>query len=205
MFKFQIEFKYSVPISKTLTLGTLGPSGTSSEAALKYLISQIEQEKIKEINVLVKLFDSFIDLQQALKNEQVDLALVPHAYERINEFYMQPKFDLGFIFVCPTPVYGLAKRKDQEFKVIGSKIVTHPAPLPLLSELLPLQYSPQEMTVELVNSTSVAAKQVHQGLADLAITNEKARQYYDLEFVSIYGTIPMSWSVFYKKPAVAYV
>ncbi|MTJ29404.1 LysR family transcriptional regulator [Aphanizomenon sp. UHCC 0183] len=200
-----MEFKYSVPISKTLTLGTLGPSGTSSEAALKYLISQIEQEKIKEINVLVKLFDSFIDLQQALKNEQVDLALVPHAYERINEFYMQPKFDLGFIFVCPTPVYGLAKRKDQEFKVIGSKIVTHPAPLPLLSELLPLQYSPQEMTVELVNSTSVAAKQVHQGLADLAITNEKARQYYDLEFVSIYGTIPMSWSVFYKKPAVAYV
>jgi bacilysin biosynthesis protein BacA len=80
MFKFQIEFKYPIPISKTLTLGTLGPSGTSSEAALKYLISQIEQE---EINVLVKLFDSFIDLQQALKNEQVDLALVPHAYEKI--------------------------------------------------------------------------------------------------------------------------
>jgi len=28
MFKFQIEFKYPIPISKTLTLGTLGPSGT---------------------------------------------------------------------------------------------------------------------------------------------------------------------------------
>ncbi|MDB9486908.1 hypothetical protein PN492_10195 [Dolichospermum circinale CS-537/01] len=69
MIKFQIEFKYPIPISKTLTLGTLGPSGTSSEAALKYLISQIEPE---EINVLVKLFDSFIDLQQALKIEQVD-------------------------------------------------------------------------------------------------------------------------------------
>jgi bacilysin biosynthesis protein BacA len=37
----------------------------------------------------------------------------------------------------------------------------------------------------------VAAKQVHQGLADLAITNEKAREYYDLEFVSIHGTIPI--------------
>ena len=57
MFKFQIEFKYPIPISKTLTLGTLGPSGTSSEAALKYLISQIEQE---EINVLVKLFVLFL-------------------------------------------------------------------------------------------------------------------------------------------------
>ncbi|MFN5873779.1 MAG: hypothetical protein ACK4WN_15025 [Aphanizomenon sp.] len=67
MFKFQIEFKYPIPISKTLTLETLGPSGTSSEAALKYLISQIEQE---EINVLVKLFDSFIDLQQALKTSK---------------------------------------------------------------------------------------------------------------------------------------
>jgi bacilysin biosynthesis protein BacA len=61
----------------------------------------------------------------------------------------------------------------------------------MFEKLLPPQYSHQQMTVELVNSTSVGAKQVHQGLADLAITNEKAREYYDLEFVSIHGTIPI--------------
>jgi bacilysin biosynthesis protein BacA len=51
----------------------------------------------------------------------------------------------------------------------------------------------------MVNSTSVAAIQVKQGLADLAITNENALREYDLEFISQYGKIEMSWSLFYKK------
>jgi bacilysin biosynthesis protein BacA len=196
-----MEFNYPVPSSNTLIVGTLGPSGTSSEEALNYIKQQIQA---KQINISVKLFDNFLALREALQNNQVDLALVPHAYDKINEFYMEPNFDLGFIFVYPTPVYGLAKKKDREIKFTGSKVVTHPAPLPLLSQLLP-GHSQQEITVELANSTSAAAQQVHQGLADLAITNEKARQSYDLEFVATYGTIPMSWSVFYKKPNVAHV
>jgi bacilysin biosynthesis protein BacA len=36
-------------------------------------------------------------------------------------------------------------------------------------------------------------------LADLAITNENALREYDLEFISQYGKIEMSWSLFYKK------
>ena len=197
MLKFSMEFNYSVPSSNILSVCTLGPSGTSSEEALNYIKKQIQP---KDIEITVKLFDEFLALREALRNNEVDLALVPHAYDKINEFYMEPNFDLGFIFVYPTPVYGLAKKKDQEVKFIGSKIVTHPAPLPLLSQLLPTGYNQQEITVELANSTSAAAQQVHQGLADLAITNDKARQSYDLEFVAIYGTIPMSWSIFYKKP-----
>jgi bacilysin biosynthesis protein BacA len=51
----------------------------------------------------------------------------------------------------------------------------------------------------MVNSTSVAAIQVKQGLADLAITNENALREYDLEFISQYGKIEMSWSLFYKN------
>ncbi|WP_287676955.1 MULTISPECIES: hypothetical protein [unclassified Microcystis] len=51
----------------------------------------------------------------------------------------------------------------------------------------------------MVNSTSVAAIHVKQGLADLAITNENALREHDLEFVSQYGKIEMSWSLFYKK------
>jgi len=41
--------------------------------------------------------------------------------------------------------------------------------------------------------------QVKQGLADFAITNENAAKAYDLEFISIYGNIQMSWSLFQKK------
>jgi bacilysin biosynthesis protein BacA len=55
------------------------------------------------------------------------------------------------------------------------------------------------MKIKFVNSISVAAIQVKQGLADLAITNENALREYDLEFISQYGKIEMSWSLFHKK------
>ena len=196
MLKFSIEFNYPIPDCKTLILGTLGPKGTSSEEALNYVITQLQAE---EIDVSYLLFDTFTALREALLQEQVDLALVPHAYDKINEFYMEPDFDLGFIFMYPTPVYGLAKKKNAQLDLRGCKIVTHPAPLPLLSKLLPNYKDQKTIKVELANSTSAAAIQVKQGLADLAITNEKAVKGHDLEFISIYGKIPMSWSVFYKK------
>jgi len=196
MLKFSVEFNYPNLSSKNLILGTLGPRGTSSEEALNYVINQLESG---EISVSVQLFNDFTILAEALQQNQVNLALVPHAYEKINEFYMEPNFDLGFIFMYPTPVYGLAKRKDTDLDFKGCKIVTHPAPLPLLGKLLPNFTNPEEIEVELVDSTSAAAILVKQGLADFAITNQKALHSYDLEFVSTYGTIPMSWSVFYKK------
>lgn len=196
MLKFSMEFNYSIPSSKTIIIGTLGPSGTSSEEALNYVVSQLQNE---QITVSVQLFDNFSALAEKLLNKQIDLALVPHAYDKINEFYMEPKFDLGLIFTYPTPIYGLAKRKDTELDFNGSKIVSHPAPLPLLSKLLPISLDRAEIEVELVNSTSAAAILVKEGLADFAITNEKALNFYDLEFVSTYGRIPMSWSIFHNK------
>lgn len=206
MLNFSMEFKCPIPSSNNLILGTLGPSGTSSEEALNYVIDQLKQQKI---NTLVKLFDDFTLLREALQTNQVDLALVPHAYHKINDFYMEPDLDLGLIFTYPTPVYGLAQRKDAEFDKSESlnecTIVTHPAPLPLLSRLLTTNQNQQDVKVELANSTSAAALQVQQGLAQLAITNEKACKSHDLEFISIYGTIPMSWSVFYKKTEQSHV
>jgi bacilysin biosynthesis protein BacA len=195
MLKFKIEFRPRIPPSKNLIIGTLGPSGTSSDYASKHIAHQLLEE---QFTVSTQLFDSFIDVKEALLQEKVALALVPHAYDRINEFYMEPSLDLGFIFIYPTPVYGLAKKKNTEVDLEGCKIVTHPAPLPLLSKLLPSQDQAQ-MQVELSRSTSHAAIQVMQGLADLAITNENAAQAYDLEFISIYGNIRMSWSIFHKK------
>lgn len=195
MLKFSIEFRPPLPTSKTLIIGTLGPSGTSSDYVSSYVVNQLLSE---QFTVSTQLFDSFIDVKEALLQEKVALALVPHAYERINEFYMEPSFDLGFIFIYPTPVYGLAKKKNTEVVLEGCRIVTHPAPLPLLSKLLPSS-NQAEMQVELSPSTSDAAIQVMQGLADMAITNEKAAKTYDLEFISIYGNIRMSWSIFHKK------
>jgi prephenate decarboxylase len=202
MLKFSIEFRPPIPPAKTLIIGTLGPSGTSSDYASSYIVKQLESE---QLTGEIQLFDSFPDVKEALLQDQVDLALVPHAYHLINEFYMEPSFDLGFIFIYPTPVYGLAKKKNTEVVFKGARLVTHPAPLPLLSRLLPESQDLSEIQVDLSPSTSNAAIQVQQGLATLAITNKNAVDAYDLEFISTYGKIPMSWSIFYKKIAESHV
>lgn len=110
MLEFQIKFQPRIPASNNLVIGTLGPTATSSDYASKYIINELLSEKF---TVSTQLFDTFTDVKEALLQEKVDMALVPHAYERINEFYMEPNFDLGFIFIYPTPVYGLAKKKMQ--------------------------------------------------------------------------------------------
>ncbi|WP_157087533.1 LysR family transcriptional regulator [Anabaena sp. CA = ATCC 33047] len=199
MLKFSIEFRPPTPAEKTLVIGTLGPSGTSSDYASSYIVKQLEAENLTGE---IQLFDSFPDVKTALLQNQIDLAVVPHAYDSINEFYMEPSFDLGFIFIYPTPVYGLAKKKNTDVTFKGARIVTHPAPLPLLSQLLPESEDQSEIQVDLSASTSDAAIQVQKGLATLAITNKNAVEAYDLEFISTYGKIPMSWSIFYKKNSI---
>ncbi|NEO40837.1 MAG: LysR family transcriptional regulator [Moorea sp. SIOASIH] len=196
MLKFAIEFNYSIPTSKTLVVGTLGPAGTSSEEALEYVVEQLQLE---ELSITTKLFDNFSQLKEALVSEDVNLALVPHAYHNINDFYMEPSFELSFIFIYPTPSYGLAKKPINQFDINKCTILTHPAPLPLLSYLLPDYEQQKSIKVKLVDSTSVAAKEVSEGLAELAITNEKAADKYGLEFIKTYGKIKMSWSIFQKK------
>ena len=196
MLKFSMEFCYPQPDVKTLIVGTLGPKETSSEQTLNYLITQWQAE---QISVTSHLFDTFTELKESLLQDRVDLALVPHAYERVNDFYMEPSLKLGFVFTYPTPVYGLAKRKNEELVWENCTLVTHPAPFPLLSYLLPGYPNQKNIKVEFVNSTSAAAIQVKQGLADLAITNENALKENDLEFIAEYGKIEMSWSIFHKK------
>jgi prephenate decarboxylase len=198
MLKFSIEFRPPIPPEKKLIIGTLGPSGTSSDYASSYIVKQLESE---QLTGEIQLFDSFSGVKEALLQDKVDIAVVPHAYHSINEFYMEPNLDLGFIFIYPTPVYGLAKRKNTEVVFKGARLVTHPAPLPLLSKLLPESQDQSEIQVDFSSSTSDAAIQVQQGLATLAITNKNAVDAYDLEFISTYGKIPMSWSIFYKKLA----
>jgi len=196
MLKFSMDLCYPQPDVKTLTVGTLGPKETSSEQTLNYLITQWQAQ---EISVTGHLFGTFTDVKTSLLKNEIDLALVPHAYERINDFYMEPSFKLGFIFTYPTPVYGLAKRKNEEIILENCTLVTHPAPLPLLPYLLPGDLNQNKIKIKFVNSTSVAAIHLKQGLADLAITNENALREHDLEFISQYGKIEMSWSLFYKK------
>ncbi|QYO67517.1 hypothetical protein [Leptolyngbya sp. 7M] len=174
--------------------GTLGPRGSSSEEALNFASKHFLQESI----VKIELYDTFEALKEALLKYEVQVAVVPHAYEKINYFYMNPYIRMIDVFKFPTPVYGLAKKKGAEFSLKQARIVTHPAPFPLLPRLLP-KYNCDELDVNFVSSTSAAALMVKTGLADLALTNENAVKEYGLEFVSIYGPIAMSWTIFERK------
>lgn len=180
--------------SKTARFATLGPEYTSSQAAAQYV------SKFVGTVEAVRLFPSFEEAADAVRQGNADLFVVAHAYSEISRFYMNPDFDLFGVFLYDTPSYGLATQPGQ--KVVWSekpRIVTHPAPLPLLKYLAP----GREFVVEIVRSTSEAALAVHQGKADIALTNANAVSAYHLEWIdgAIYGPIRMSWSAFSRKGA----
>lgn len=148
----------------------------------------------------MQLFESFEQAALAVQQGKADLFVVAHAYSDISRFYMSPDFDLQFIFIFPTPIYGLATRPGE--RIVWSEktlLVTHPAPLPLLKYLAPSK----RFTVKTVCSTSEAALVVQKGDADIALTNANAVSAYHLEWIdgAIYGPIRMSWSAFSRKGA----
>ena len=185
----------------SFSIGTLGPVGTSSEQAALFL-----SEKIVKIGgevFKVNLYDSFEDVLEALSRNEIKLAVVPNAYERVNEYYINPETVLVDLFIHSTPSYGLVKRPNEDIPAVGCSIVTHPAPRKLVDLLLSrVKSPPQNFKVSLVKSTSVAANMVKSGEADLAITNEIAARKNGLEIIEMYGAIKMSWSVFAKNNEV---
>jgi len=183
-----------------VSIAALGPENTSSHCVARHAV---ETYLAGIATAEIVLFDTFQQVEKAICTGECDLALVPHAYHEINLFYMNPQIEVLFVFISPTPTYGLAKRKGEPLSLDGGRIVTHPAPLPLLPHLLPRQPFLREPRVELVSSTSVAARMVADGLADAAITNAAAAQEAGLELAAVYGVIKMSWSLFCQKEMAA--
>lgn len=182
----------------TIQIGTLGPSGTSSEAAASYFI-QSDEKYYK--NHSIALLDSFQLVLHELIHGELSMAIVPHAYSGINLFYINPKVTLYRMFLFDTPVYGLAKRRDKVLAHHSCRVVSHPAPVLLLDTLLP-QIGVSAYEMDFVSSTSKAAEEVYENKADLALTNMNAIKKYNLVCCALYGPIQMGWSVFIKKEFV---
>ncbi|ARV46143.1 MULTISPECIES: prephenate decarboxylase [Bacillus] len=181
-------------ISKLITVNTLGPEGTSSEYAAKHFISNFTLQQ--GLNSKLSLHDTFESCIERTLQSPLEYTIVPHAYDGIKHFYMRPDLQLLQIFRCDTPMYGLAVRPDFEFSddmLDTSVIVSHPSPINLIK-----YFTRKEVRFKLVNSTSQAARKVKEGLYDIALTNELARQKYGLTFVKTFKSIPMSWSLFGK-------
>lgn len=177
----------------SVRLGTLGPEGTSSEYVAR-VMARLFGDRGRFDIVLEETFEHCMD---ALTEERIDLALVPHAYARINAFYMNPLLEPSIVFRGSTPEYGLAARSDFAFHeelLFTDTVVTHPAPIPLLE-----YYFDRPVKLVTTTSTSQAAGQVADGLYNIAITNEQAARQHNLKFVYRFSPIPMTWTVFSKR------
>lgn len=148
------------------------------------------------MNSKLSLHDTFESCIEKTLQSPLEYTIVPHAYDGIKHFYMRPDLQLLQIFRCDTPMYGLAVRpgfKYTDDMLDKTVIVSHPSPINLIK-----YFTRKDVTFDLVNSTSAAAKRVKDGLSDIALTNELARQKYGLHFVKTFKSIPMSWSLFGK-------
>ncbi len=116
-----------------IQIGTLGPSGTSSEAAAVYFMQSDEQNPK---SYSITLLNSFQSVLHELIHGELSMALVPHAYSDINLFYINPQVNLYRMFLFDTPAYGLARRCDKGLSQHSCRVVSHQAPILLLEGLL---------------------------------------------------------------------
>lgn len=169
---------------------TLGPAGTSSEYASQFFHSWMYQHYDKSQHEIF-LNDTYEGARNSIKDQSA-LLIVANAYSRINDFYMDTTLKLLAAFKYDTPLYGLvAKNALPQRKLC---LASHPAPVPLINELLPPGLEIDRI-IEMP-STSAAAQAVSCGEVDIALTTEIAARHYRLNFISRTRPISMLWSVF---------
>ncbi|CAM3669457.1 prephenate dehydratase [Vibrio aerogenes CECT 7868] len=169
---------------------TLGPPGTSSEFASQYFCNRMNQN-YQQRRHRINLMPTYEAARDQVKNQH-GVMVVANAYASINDFYMDPNLELLATFVFDTPLYGLAVKQEVPDREL--RVASHPAPIPLIEELIPdgLQVS----EIIRMTSTSAAAKAVVNNEVDMALTTEIAAGLHKLRFISRIRPIHMLWSVF---------
>lgn len=170
---------------------TLGPAGTSSEAAASALATTLACRGHETVRV--ELSESYEDAAARVLAGSAELMVVANAYASVSEFYMEPRLRLTAAFVKDTPSYGLAAAKPVDAVGVLT-VASHPAPVPLIEELLPAGMRVAAVVPAL--STSAAAVAVADGRVDAALTTVPAAGLFGLRFFSRTRPIRMLWSVF---------
>jgi len=176
-----------------LPVYTLGPTGTSSEYASQFFCRWMNERYEKSHHALQ--LNNTYELARDNLRRAGGLLIVANAYPQINDFYMDTSLKLLATFLFDTPLYGLVASKALPDRPLY--IASHPAPVPLIQELLP-EGLKVERIVEMP-STSAAAQAAACGEVDMALTTEIAARLHNLKFVSAVRPIHMLWSVFGSK------
>lgn len=200
-----VDLLLTASVAGPPTVATLGPTGTSSETAAGFLLDEVLGETAGDSALdtpggatRIALRDTYEEAHRLVLDREADLLVVANAYAQISRFYMDPRLRLAGAFVLDTPQYGLAARPGR--RPAGPvRVATHPAPEPLIEELMPAGCRLD--AVVSATSTSLAAAMADRGEVDLALTTELAAKATGLDFVSRSRAIRMLWSVFAPAPA----
>lgn len=182
----------SIPAgARVSAIVTLGPAGTSSEAAARDLTGRLVRVGCQP--ALTVLHPTYESAAAAVVDGIADLLVAANAYAQIGEFYMDPALRLAGAFHHRTPDYGIAADVTLAIPHV-LRVASHPAPIRLIHELMPDRYSVREIVR--VSSTSAAALAARSGQVDAALTTRAAAEIYGLRFISPTRPIEMLWSVF---------
>lgn len=187
--------------SSEFSIYTLGPAGTSSEFAANHLSIWLKKKGYcKEVKIFLK--KTYESARQEI-TEKNSILLVANAYSDINLFYMDYSLALGAVFVLETPSYGIVTKTgalpENKNKLL---IASHPAPMPIINQLLPNQNNKQIVEKD---STSSAALAVLNNEVDAALTTQIAAKKYNLFFVTKTRAINMLWSAFVHDKSNNYI
>jgi len=187
----------------SLVIATLGPAGTSSEAAACYLADYLSAAWADRLGdphwYPVKLFGRYELAADSVLDGSSSLLLVANAYHSVSTFYMDPALSVQGVYCFDTPQYGIATRSG---RLPGGPIAiaSHPAPIPIIGQLLDPTHT-RAATVVRCDSTSAAAAEAANGGTDAALTTAPAAAEYGLTFVTRTRNIRMVWSVFGRSIA----
>lgn len=188
---------------KKIIIATMGPESTSSVQAAKYMCNNINGSAIYGL----RLFPDFESLLGAINDrDDIDLALVPSAYERVTDFFWDIHLENCLNFIFPTPQYGLVCKND--FQIQPNKSVTVAtcrAVEHIIEDLSEGIIKENQVKKIITPSTTTALQEVLKGNADLAVTNETSFNVYKqkkIHFVFHKYNAKIVWCVFRKKEHV---
>lgn len=176
-------------------LVTLGPFGTSSHDAARYLQGVLAADAAVEPKLALR--DTFEEVLSDCLSERAPLALVPSAYSGATLFHWHPELGLVFHFARATPRYGIAAATPGATLAGGE-----PVRVAAMREVEQLweDLAPGVANVRVpAHSTRHAAALVVSGDADVAVTNDPSRAEAGLQWVRSCPGADIVWLVFSRR------
>ncbi|MDJ0461618.1 hypothetical protein [Streptomyces sp. H27-C3] len=179
------------------TLGTLGPDGTSSQLAARFLARQH--------GLSVELFDTFDEVLAQLVGRKVDFALVPSAYQGLTRFHWHRDLRLRAFFPQATPEYGIAAPAAAAAEAGTGDGSASNGPVTvaamwevrrIYAEVVPAALRDREVRWVDAASTQHAAEIVAAGGAELAVTNAPGVRLHGLRWVATRPGAEILWTLF---------